>query len=224
MEPWERQKGERSRAYSAFVYYRDMGPKRSLKKMATETGRSLFPLQRFSKKYNWVARATAWDEEVDRRRREAQIKEIEEMSKRQAQQAQAINQAIMIPVMAFLERLKKSQREKGAEAIDSLMNMLGTSDLLDLVIKIGHVWPHIMRAERLARGESTEAVEQKVSAKIRVVEEEIAFQRLIRDEDSRQLLCEVYRRIVECEDDARRTGSFSQSENMATSEASISTE
>ena len=47
-------------------------------------------IARWSALYSWVARAEAWDDEQDRLKRLSQIKAIEAMAERHAQQAQAI--------------------------------------------------------------------------------------------------------------------------------------
>jgi hypothetical protein len=68
--PWERQKGESGRAFSNFAEYRDLGPHRSIAKVAAF--RKLHPstLEEQSRKYRWIERAQEYDDWVDRRRRE----------------------------------------------------------------------------------------------------------------------------------------------------------
>lgn len=68
--PWERQKGESGRAFSNFAEYRDLGPHRSIAKVAAF--RKLHPstLEEQSRKYRWIERAAQYDDWVDRRRRE----------------------------------------------------------------------------------------------------------------------------------------------------------
>lgn len=66
MAAWDKREDESSRAYSAFIIYRDMGPQRSLRKTADiyyEPGSlNVRVIQKWSSKYDWVKRATAFDE------------------------------------------------------------------------------------------------------------------------------------------------------------------
>ena len=105
-EPWERQPGESHEAFEAFQTYRDMGPARSLAKVGEKLGKSTALMERWSSRHGWVERVAAWEAEEDRHRREAHLQEIEEMSKRQAQDALAIQQALSMPVTNLLEQLR----------------------------------------------------------------------------------------------------------------------
>ena len=88
--PWERQDGETARAYEAFSEYRDMGADRSLAKVGQKLGKSKAQMEKWSKKYSWVARAEAWDIEQDRLIRIALTKDIGAMRKRHADVARAM--------------------------------------------------------------------------------------------------------------------------------------
>jgi hypothetical protein len=61
-EAWERLPNERIKAYELFCLYRDMGPSRSLQKLRQTNALhlSLRQLERYSTKYDWVARAQAY--------------------------------------------------------------------------------------------------------------------------------------------------------------------
>ena len=82
-----RQPKESAKAFAAFQLYRDMGVERSLAKVGQQLGKSTPLMERWSKRWNWVARVTAWDMEQDRRAREANLKQIEQMRERHAQMA-----------------------------------------------------------------------------------------------------------------------------------------
>lgn len=64
--PWDRQTGESAPAWEAFVTYRDMGPARSLTKVAQELSKSDALMKRWSAEHAWVIRAAGWDAEKDR--------------------------------------------------------------------------------------------------------------------------------------------------------------
>ena len=133
---WTRLENETSRAYHAFCIYRDMGPERSLEKVRKklrEEGKkvTIALIYKWSKKYNWVERAIAYDDYLDGLKRIEQEKAIKEMAERHAQIAKAMLDKVY-------ERVIK---------IDP--NKLKPSDVakwVEVAIKI----------ERLARGEPTE--------------------------------------------------------------------
>lgn len=64
--PWDRQKGEPPRAYSALVRYLQMGPERSYAKMVKEYNYNEASLYRWAKKHGWPNRTAAYDEYMNR--------------------------------------------------------------------------------------------------------------------------------------------------------------
>lgn len=101
---WERQPGEPEGAWAAFCIYRDDGPGgRALSIVATNTGvRHPQSIQRMSSRWHWVERVQAWDAEVDRRRREAHLAEVEEMRKRHVQMAIALQGAAGLALAKYV--------------------------------------------------------------------------------------------------------------------------
>lgn len=92
---WEKRADESAKAFHAFALYRDLGPHRSLSKVAralVESGSAYKTtdaaetmLSRWSPKYRWVDRAEAYDMEVDARMREAREATMEVATRRHAQ-------------------------------------------------------------------------------------------------------------------------------------------
>jgi hypothetical protein len=82
---WDRQPREPARRFDLFRRYRELGPGRSLAKLAQATGRNLRTLERYSVEGAWVDRALAWDDHRDREAREAELAEIREFRRRQVQ-------------------------------------------------------------------------------------------------------------------------------------------
>ena len=143
-QPWERLSTEGVQAYAHFCYYRDMPYKdkknmtrlqisrgRTLVKLAKELGASLDTEKKRSRRYNWTARAEAYDDYVERNLREENEAEIIRMNKLHA----------------------NAGRQMAAKALRGLLsineNALSARDIvrmLDTGVKI----------ERLARGQSTE--------------------------------------------------------------------
>ncbi len=64
--PWEQQAGETTRAFAAFVAYRDLGPDRSIAKAAEQLGRNADHFRRWSARNRWRARVEAYDAHEDR--------------------------------------------------------------------------------------------------------------------------------------------------------------
>jgi hypothetical protein len=63
---WDRLPNERIKAYELFCLYRDLGPSRSLQKLRQTNALplSLRQLERYSAKYDWVARAQAFSDYI----------------------------------------------------------------------------------------------------------------------------------------------------------------
>lgn len=72
--PWDRHPGESAKAYAAFIAYRDMGPTRSLRKLAArEDMTKVGQLGKWSSEWNWPERAVAFDGWQDREWRLEQV-------------------------------------------------------------------------------------------------------------------------------------------------------
>jgi hypothetical protein len=146
--PWERQPGETSKQWLAFVTYRDLGPVRTL----AEVCRLLYPGQRrtrrpigrvvtWSSKNAWVERARAWDAEQDRINREAQSKARREMTERHLQQLLGL-------------QTKAVQRLLGMRPDE-----LRPNEVLEFMDRS-------MKLERTIRGEPAEIREERVSGHV----------------------------------------------------------
>src|SRR6266568_1843763 len=85
-QPWDRQRGESSKAYHHFCIYRDMSMSRSLRAMESVDGCTSFyrQLGRWSSKWRWVERCQAYDDYLEYQRRLQQEKERREMNERHA--------------------------------------------------------------------------------------------------------------------------------------------
>ncbi len=67
--PWEKKEDETSKSYHAFCLYRDMGPERTHDRVRQRLERPkgyLGYIQKWSAKYDWVKRAEAYDEHLER--------------------------------------------------------------------------------------------------------------------------------------------------------------
>lgn len=132
-ESWERQPRETPRAYALFSQYRDMGPlERSYVRVARDFGRSVSVIKKIAERNNWQPRVIAWDEENERTKRTAQVKEIEGMARRQ----------VLAGQLFMSKGLKRVQA-----MTDEEVSMLSVWEAVRLV-EAG------VRLERLGRGET----------------------------------------------------------------------
>lgn len=67
-DPWEQRETETNAAFAAFAFYRDMGPRRSIRTAAKEAGKNGAQGQwgLWSRTYDWVGRCRDFDRENDR--------------------------------------------------------------------------------------------------------------------------------------------------------------
>lgn len=145
---WERQRGESVRAFHAFTLYRDLPPReRSLRRVAgllygdtraTNGRRKSVPgrIQAWATRWSWAERAAAWDAELERHARNAAIEAIEEMRRRHAQEA-----------VALQERALKRLREMRPEE-------LSPRDVLLFIVEAA-------KLERMSRGEPETVTENR---------------------------------------------------------------
>jgi hypothetical protein len=147
-EPWQRRKGERSKAFGLFVLYRDIGPARSLSKLIQiltekypDCKVSLTQLKYYSKNNDWVERSEQFDDWKDAKKIEDSLEAIKEMNDRQAKD------------------FKEMQKE-ALERMDKAVTPF-EFNILTLAYKRG------ADGERLSRGEATSKVEQTGTTKHR---------------------------------------------------------
>lgn len=135
-KPWEQLPKETTEAYEAFREYRDMGAERSVAKVGEKLGKNNSLMQRWSSKHDWVKRAKAWDDEIEREASKNLLKEIAKMRARQRKQA-----------------LK--MQLKGLELMKDIKS--GDAKLSEIVslMKLG------MEQERICMGDVGEVIEER---------------------------------------------------------------
>lgn len=149
-QPWERQPKEGDKPFEGFGIYRDLGPSRTLPRVAEALGKSMVLIQKWSTTWNWVARCSAWDDEADRLQRDRDLverqKAIQKMRDSHAQLGAAATQVAASILVKHADDPKNPNTNREAMAKASL------SDAARL-IQVGST------LERLSRGESTERIE-----------------------------------------------------------------
>ncbi len=141
MNSWEQREGESPRVFQAFVVFRELGARRTLREAARKfyspddenaevSPAQLKRFQRWSAEHQWVRRANEYDVYLAQEQTEARLKAIEQMNERQA---------------LFGTRLQYLAFER-----------LQATDLKDLPTTEALRWlVEGSRIERLARGEAT---------------------------------------------------------------------
>jgi len=127
-KPWERQPNETAAAFAAFESYRALGPKRGLRGLAAalpeQSRRHLRTLEQWSKRYGWVERIKAIDDDNARIEREA----IEAQAEIQAvawakarepirREAWRISEELLEMAREFLQRWKRSTRPPAFDSV-----------------------------------------------------------------------------------------------------------
>ncbi len=180
INPWDRLPNERSKAYHLFCMYRDLGPTRTLERLArvedSDSNRvaTRANLKVYSRKYQWVARARAYDDYLAEKERVDNEQLILEMNRRQAEDGRFF-QHIAVKSLEERELDKLSPTEA------------------DRLFNTG------VKTERLARGAQTEAVNVEVSTNVKVARQIIA------DPEARKLWAETLRRLADRTNESSRS-------------------
>jgi len=116
-QKWDRLDCETSRAFEAFNVYLNLGPSRSLPQVAKALGRVVSGINRWSARYDWVARSMAYDayrESELRRLREAETNnsEIREYRDRAKREARAVGRVGLEAIRKIALRLQGLDPDK----------------------------------------------------------------------------------------------------------------
>ena len=165
---WERLVGESGKLYHAFCHYRDLLAERTIDKayhlhmeqchhQPGVTRRSNRWL-RWSADWGWVNRVEAYDQHLERAKREryktAQLAAVE----RHSRLAQAILTSLSAPVRAFLDGIKDPAVL--AQLTAKMPNDPGAVlQMLAVIVRAAQVAPGIVAMERMALGLSEDAFE-----------------------------------------------------------------
>jgi hypothetical protein len=138
---WEKLKGESYKAWEAFTVYRDMGPTRSLARVAEHLGKSKALIEGWSRQWHWVDRASDYDEHLDRQARQV----VEDARRRMLEEHAELGHSLVT-----MARLRMNGSEDGrVNALNP--NRLTPQDVARFT-ELG------TKTERLARGEPTELI------------------------------------------------------------------
>jgi hypothetical protein len=180
-DPWDRLPNERSKAYQLFCMYRDLGPMRTLERLAhvkdnnSKRVATRANLKVYCRKYQWVARSRAYDDYLAEKERIDNEQHILEMNRRQAEDGRFFQH---IAVTSLKELAPEKLRPTEA----------------DRLFNTG------VKTERLARGAQTEAVNVEVSTNVEVA------RKIVADPETRKLWAETLRRFADRANESGRSG------------------
>lgn len=104
-EAWERQPGESGPAFEAFAAYRDMGEKRTISAVARQLNKSGTLCHRWKLKYDWRARADAYDASIAEEARKQAVSERKKMQDRHIKMSLQLQRK----AMEALEKIKPEE-------------------------------------------------------------------------------------------------------------------
>lgn len=99
---WERQPGERPRAYQAFAIYRELGAERSLRDTARMLGhRSPTQVERWSSANDWSRRVAAYDDYLDEEQRLENRKNLQALERGEIQLIRVLRSLALQRVLGY---------------------------------------------------------------------------------------------------------------------------
>ena len=187
-EPYERQPKESDKAWKAFMIYRDMGPERTLRKVAEirqkETGINAsidsvnWNVERWSSRWGWRMRVEEWERELDNHRRRVTLREIEKMHERHIQLSKTIQGLGALE----LNKLWNLVRKDGLSG----QMMISVADIIKL-LESG------VKLERNSRGQPDAITEER--HQISVDESREAMRELLGDSDALKSVDDIMEKL-----------------------------
>jgi len=134
---FEQQANESVKAFAAFSLYLSLGPERSLAKTAEKLGRSKVMMEKWSRKYSWPARVTAYGLHMAQVEREAAEAMVRQKGVDWAKRYQELREAEWEErerLVAFAAEV----RERWMARAERCGTLEGYARLLELASKLGH--------------------------------------------------------------------------------------
>lgn len=151
--PWDQQPKETSKAFSAFIAYRDLGMRRSSVSAAQQVKISHHSAMELSKRHSWLERVRAWDAHIDKQTQHNQIEAVKKMKERQIALAMEAQKAAKKGLKRFIAQFTEDEDEKVSPYATKPE---GLSKLLDTGCRL----------ERLNRDEPEQNIELSQNSKL----------------------------------------------------------
>jgi hypothetical protein len=172
---YEKQKGERSKAFYLFTLYRDMGPLRSISRLqntytkVTKKSMGLDSLYKYSSNNSWDERVDAFDKHQDKILQFENDNALKEMARRHAKNSRVLQDE----VLKVKDDIKFESLEPGTKAW-----------LLNTTV---HSYHKIALLERLSLGETTDNINIQNEESINVVKEVKDLFKFAKEEDMNRI-------------------------------------
>ena len=159
-EPWEKQPGETGPAFATFRKYRDMGPARSLRKLARTGNGTTTPHQpnryhaEWSVKNKWAERVAAYDDYLEQQYRIKLESEYFAELEDYRRQSSEMGRAGVLAAKKMLEKINAALDKMDPETIDARHIPTWIRAMADAMQKSNEVW-----AQSLALDKVTEILE-----------------------------------------------------------------
>jgi len=140
IEQWEQQPNESSDLFESFRIFRDMGPGRTLARVAEQTGVPLPTIKSRSSGHRWLERVTAYDAHLDRVRTTAVAEDAASRAKSSRDAVGLLGQSVLLELTKLLDDARKA-----SFSAMKVRDLIKATDCL-------------VRLQRLVDGESTENV------------------------------------------------------------------
>jgi hypothetical protein len=122
--PWDQQSKESSRAFAAFIAYRDLGLRRSCVAVAEQLKINTSSVLELSKRHNWQERVKAWDQHIDQETQKEQIEAVKIMKKRQIALALKAQKAADKGLKRFIAQFNEDRVSPYATKPDGLSKLM----------------------------------------------------------------------------------------------------
>jgi hypothetical protein len=121
---WDQQPKESSRAFLAFIVYRDLGLRRSCHAVAQQLKLNPSSALELSKRHHWQERVRAWDQHVDQETQKEQIEAVKIMKKRQIALALKAQKAAQKGLRRFIAQFNDDRVSPYATKPDGLSKLM----------------------------------------------------------------------------------------------------
>jgi hypothetical protein len=176
-QPWERLPDEGDEMHRLFRMFLSLDPPRRLGQVAKLSGRSVGTIQQYSKRFQWFARAAAYDEDQRRRFDKAAARTAERLGEEHMEAAKFLRDLGLGELNRRARKLRQKQEARDAQGrpADDLEPVISDRDALKMATEG-------IKLERLVTGQATErlAVEEPWDLS-KLTDEEIAFLKTLRE-------------------------------------------
>jgi hypothetical protein len=132
--PWDKLPQESSKAFEAFLTFRDLGYDRSVKEVSRQLNKAYQLLYRWHRDFGWTERAQAWDEFQDQLGQRETIRQRAEFRKASLLVAQNMTSKALAGFLAlkFTSKVKRKRRGKGGKCLEEEVLVTTVSDLVKM--------------------------------------------------------------------------------------------